>query len=228
MLPLNSASPRQPPQLACNRAAAHAKLNRHAEAAADCTAAIELDPSFAKAYLRRALALTAMAKHEEALRDYEHLAELDSENPECGRRAVVYGGCAGGGVGIFSGFFRDEIRTGKRRAGLRVCVPWRDAQDRFPREAQMQCNQRKMVLGSRVGPGFGLSGGVWVWAGRLSRRPRAVPCERSGSSGCGSNMLPAAQPLSASFPWGGAPRSRNPASQLPPTLQREPWQVHPG
>ena len=94
-------------QLACNRAAAHAKLSRHAEAVKDCSAAIDLDPGFEKAYLRRAASLGAQARrrsvaacrqgsnsglmlctsvtqglHEEALRDYEKLFEMNSEDPD--------------------------------------------------------------------------------------------------------------------------------------------------
>jgi hypothetical protein len=38
----------------CNRAAAAAKLGRHEDALADAELAIELDSSYAKAYVRRA------------------------------------------------------------------------------------------------------------------------------------------------------------------------------
>lgn len=41
-------------QVACNRAAAAAKLGRHDEALADAELAIDLDAGYAKAYVRRA------------------------------------------------------------------------------------------------------------------------------------------------------------------------------
>ena len=41
-------------QVVCNRAAAAAKLGRHDDALADAELAIELDSSYAKAYVRRA------------------------------------------------------------------------------------------------------------------------------------------------------------------------------
>ena len=43
-----------PPQVVCNRAAAAAKLGRHEDALADAEQAIQLDASYAKAYVRRA------------------------------------------------------------------------------------------------------------------------------------------------------------------------------
>ena len=55
----------------CCRAAAASKLGRHEEAAGDATKAIEFDPDFAKAYLRRAAAHSAMKDFEAAIRDYE-------------------------------------------------------------------------------------------------------------------------------------------------------------
>lgn len=41
-------------QVVCNRAAAAAKLGRHEDALADAEHAIQLDASYAKAYVRRA------------------------------------------------------------------------------------------------------------------------------------------------------------------------------
>ena len=54
-----------------NRAAAASKLGRHAEARTDATTAVEYDPDFTKAYLRRATAHSAMKDFEAALRDFE-------------------------------------------------------------------------------------------------------------------------------------------------------------
>ncbi len=47
---------RHPPalQVVCNRAAAAARLGRHADALTDAELAIELDSSYTKAYVRRA------------------------------------------------------------------------------------------------------------------------------------------------------------------------------
>lgn len=42
------------PQVVCNRAAAAAKLGRHQDALVDAEEAIQLDASYAKAYVRRA------------------------------------------------------------------------------------------------------------------------------------------------------------------------------
>ena len=40
--------------MACNRAAAAAKLGKHEQALADAELALELDPNYAKAFVRRA------------------------------------------------------------------------------------------------------------------------------------------------------------------------------
>ena len=60
--------------LRTNRAAAAAALGRHADAAADCTAALELEPDNVKAMMRRAAAHTALGAHADAVRDYERVA----------------------------------------------------------------------------------------------------------------------------------------------------------
>lgn len=53
---VHSAAPSHTPlrQVVCNRAAAAAKLGRHQDALADAEEAIQLDASYAKAYVRRA------------------------------------------------------------------------------------------------------------------------------------------------------------------------------
>ena len=50
------------------------------QAVNDCTKAIELDPNYVKAYLRRAHAYTLMEKHQEAVWDYDKAKSLDPEN----------------------------------------------------------------------------------------------------------------------------------------------------
>ena len=59
----------------CYRSAAAFKLQRHADALADAEKAIELDPDFVKAYLRRATAHSSLEDHEAALRDYEKVVK---------------------------------------------------------------------------------------------------------------------------------------------------------
>ena len=55
----------------CYRSAAAFKLQRHADALADAEKAIEFDPDFVKAYLRRATAHSSLEAYEAAIRDYE-------------------------------------------------------------------------------------------------------------------------------------------------------------
>jgi DnaJ family protein C protein 7 len=68
--------------LRANRAAAAARLGRHADAAEDCSVALELDPENVKAFLRRAAAHTALERHEDAVRDYERAAALAPDTPD--------------------------------------------------------------------------------------------------------------------------------------------------
>merc|ERR1739838_698748 len=60
-----------------NRATVGSKLNNATQAIDDCTAAINLDEGYLKAYLRRAKCYQAEEKHEEAVRDYEKVCKLD-------------------------------------------------------------------------------------------------------------------------------------------------------
>ncbi|EEP79524.1 serine/threonine-protein phosphatase 5 [Uncinocarpus reesii 1704] len=61
----------QDPSFWCNRAQANIKLEAYGYAIADATKAIELDPSYVKAYWRRAIANTAILSYREALRDFK-------------------------------------------------------------------------------------------------------------------------------------------------------------
>ena len=54
-----------------NRAMAHLKLGRLREAERDCTAALELDHLYLKAWQRRATARRAQGRLPEAVADYE-------------------------------------------------------------------------------------------------------------------------------------------------------------
>jgi len=58
------------------------KMTNYNDAVEDCTKAIEIDPSYVKALLRRAQCYNQMEKYDECVRDYEKLCQLDSENNE--------------------------------------------------------------------------------------------------------------------------------------------------
>ena len=63
------------PSGAC-RAAVHLKLRNNDQAMKDADLACKLDSHYAKAYLRRAAAHTALEQFEEAVRDYEKVTAL--------------------------------------------------------------------------------------------------------------------------------------------------------
>jgi DnaJ family protein C protein 7 len=68
--------------LYCNRSACYGKLGKWDEAIADATKAIDLNPSYLKAYLRRAQCYQQVDKHEEAYRDYQKASDMDKDNRE--------------------------------------------------------------------------------------------------------------------------------------------------
>jgi tetratricopeptide (TPR) repeat protein len=68
--------------LLCNRAACNLRLARPQDCIDDCSAAIEMDPSFIKAYYRRAQALLAIGEPSRAVRDLTYLLRLDAGNKE--------------------------------------------------------------------------------------------------------------------------------------------------
>uniref|UniRef100_A0A6A7GAR4 DnaJ homolog subfamily C member 7 n=2 Tax=Hirondellea gigas TaxID=1518452 RepID=A0A6A7GAR4_9CRUS len=68
--------------LANNRAAACLKLKRYEDAFADCNLSLELNPGFAKAYIRRASARQGLEEFDEAVKDCELAVELDGNNQE--------------------------------------------------------------------------------------------------------------------------------------------------
>lgn len=55
----------------CNRAACSLRLARHAEVVTDCSHALELDPTYGKALMRRAAAYEALDDLEHALLDFD-------------------------------------------------------------------------------------------------------------------------------------------------------------
>ena len=63
----------------CCRAAVHLKLRDPEAALKDAECAVELDPQYAKAYLRRASAHQALEHFEEAVKDFEKVSHsIDS------------------------------------------------------------------------------------------------------------------------------------------------------
>lgn len=59
--------------LLCCRAAVHLKLKNPEAALKDAECAVELDPQYAKAFLRRASAHQALEHFEEAVKDFEQV-----------------------------------------------------------------------------------------------------------------------------------------------------------
>lgn len=98
-------------KLHCNRANAHSKLRNHDAAIQDCGKAIELDPEFVKAYLRRAASLYALGgveNLEACIRDYEHAAEkVDEASANDIQKKVSYSPC----TILLLLLFRDHTRT---------------------------------------------------------------------------------------------------------------------
>ncbi|CAL9233708.1 unnamed protein product [Arabidopsis halleri] len=65
-----------------NRAICYLKLGKYAEAIKECTKAIELNPSYTKAFVRRAEAHEKLEHFEEALTDLKRILELDPSNDQ--------------------------------------------------------------------------------------------------------------------------------------------------
>jgi len=64
----------------CNRAAAYSKIERHQESINDCQIALQLDPTYSKAYGRMGLAYSCLNKYAEARDAYRKALELDPTN----------------------------------------------------------------------------------------------------------------------------------------------------
>lgn len=63
-----------------NRAACHMRLEEYSEAAIDCSAALDLHPTYVKALVRRASAFEAINDYEAALTDLRKVVELEPQN----------------------------------------------------------------------------------------------------------------------------------------------------
>ncbi|XP_052813465.1 dnaJ homolog subfamily C member 7-like [Mya arenaria] len=64
-------------KLYCNRATVCTKIGKLEQSVDDCSAAIDLDNTYIKAYMRRAKSYMDLEKYEEAVRDYEKICQLD-------------------------------------------------------------------------------------------------------------------------------------------------------
>ena len=65
-----------------NRAACYTKLNAFDLTIKDCDSSIALDPTFVKAYLRKANVLKAMGQTQKAMEVYGKAMELDPNSDE--------------------------------------------------------------------------------------------------------------------------------------------------
>lgn len=74
-----------------NRAACYTKLMSFDLALADCESSIKIDPTFVKAYLRKAKVLQGMGRHSKVGPVYEKALELD---PNCGEAIEGYKNCS--------------------------------------------------------------------------------------------------------------------------------------
>ncbi|XP_035890816.1 tetratricopeptide repeat protein 1 [Anopheles stephensi] len=86
LCPLDRVEPRA--ILYANRAAAKTKLDRKRSALDDCTKALEYNPNYVKALLRRANLYEETDKLDESLEDYRKVLELEPANSEA-RSATV-------------------------------------------------------------------------------------------------------------------------------------------
>ena len=74
-----------------NRAACYTKLMAFDLALADCESSIKMDPSFVKAYLRKAKVLQGMGQNSKVKAVYEKALEID---PNCGEAIEGYRNCS--------------------------------------------------------------------------------------------------------------------------------------
>jgi serine/threonine-protein phosphatase 5 len=69
-----------------NRAMANIRLENFGSAIADSTKAIQLSPSFAKAYYRRGCSKVALTKYKEALKDFERCCQIQPGDQDAAMR----------------------------------------------------------------------------------------------------------------------------------------------
>ncbi|GER40876.1 tetratricopeptide repeat protein [Striga asiatica] len=71
-----------------NRAACFSKLGKHEETVKECTKALELNPTYMKALLRRGEAREKLEQYEESIADMTKILELDPSNDQA-RRSII-------------------------------------------------------------------------------------------------------------------------------------------
>ncbi|KAL7134443.1 hypothetical protein ABFS83_11G027900 [Erythranthe nasuta] len=71
-----------------NRAACYSKLGKYEETVKECTKALELNPTYLKALLRRAEAREKLEQYDESIADLTKIVELDPSNDQA-RRSVI-------------------------------------------------------------------------------------------------------------------------------------------
>eukprot|EP01083_Nonionella_stella_P051079 135622_1 len=74
--------------ICCNRAMALLKMKEYQKAFDDCDKAIEMNPDYAKAYVRRATARQHLEQYEEAVQDCKKACELDEDDSAGSKRAL--------------------------------------------------------------------------------------------------------------------------------------------
>lgn len=75
--------------LYANRAAAHTRLENFGSALADATKAVDLDPTYVKAYYRRADAAAGLGRVKDALKDYRAAAKVAPRDPDLRRKLAA-------------------------------------------------------------------------------------------------------------------------------------------
>lgn len=133
-------------QVACNRAAAAAKLGRHEESLADAELAISMDASYTKAYVRRAQAHQELKQYDAAVRDLEQVAEMEEGYPGLGEmlrdarlalkrsKRVDYYGV----LGVEADAGEDGIKKAYRKAALKYHPDKVGEEEREAAEAQFK------------------------------------------------------------------------------------------
>jgi len=69
-----------------NRAFAYTRLEQYGSAIADATAAIEIDPTYVKAYYRRGSASLLLGKYEQGLKDFRSVAKALPRDPDARKK----------------------------------------------------------------------------------------------------------------------------------------------
>eukprot|EP00455_Lapot_gusevi_P022747 TRINITY_DN236_c0_g1_i1.p1 TRINITY_DN236_c0_g1~~TRINITY_DN236_c0_g1_i1.p1 ORF type:complete len:506 (+),score=151.41 TRINITY_DN236_c0_g1_i1:60-1577(+) len=137
--------------LLCNRAAAHMKLTRWQEAVNDCTACLDINENYSKAYVRRATCYSQLENYEEAVRDYEKALKLDPENSDLrqnirqakldlkrSKRKDYY---------KVLGVSRDAEENEIKKAYRQLALKWHPDKNREPEEVRLEAEKKFKEIG---------------------------------------------------------------------------------